>query len=108
MEESATEDLFYRWVSVAEWRNLLQAGEFRVAPSGDSYEHGKLVTDSPDCAREWGKKFGDWPESGLVIEVSVSGWSHRDPFQTDVDRIGPAWLLTFDELEGARIGRHDE
>lgn len=100
---SAVERTFYRWVSDAELQDIRNVGELRAGPN--SYFRGKLLTNSFENAVQWGKVFGEHPDAGAVITVTVTTEMEElfEYLGDNIDNIGPAWMAPFEALSGAQI-----
>lgn len=92
--------VYFRWVGESELADFRACGKLRA--SNKSSRFGKHVTSSPDLAWKWGYHFGGG--GGIVrievLEVVDGGVYH---IGENLDGIGPAWFLSFEQLDACEV-----
>jgi hypothetical protein len=99
-----TPRVFYRAVSGAEFADWSRSGVLRSEAGGMCL--GKHMTTESRFAVLWAQRFLalGWDTGPIhVLRIELAEGRQATLIGDPIDRIGPAWFASFEDLEGATI-----
>jgi RHS repeat-associated protein len=88
----------YRAVSEAEYQDALQSGQFKPGPP-NSYQSGRWFADTLESAQAQGNKL--YPDGKFrLLEADIPGNAPSMYQHPNMDQLGPATYLDFEDLNG--------